>query len=71
MYRDTVVTEDSTDGGRDAELDPRLAPPTGFALVFRDSSHPAVTLWRPLPPRGYSEVCFGLLYITCVWFIIY
>ena len=35
---------------------PRLCPPVGFTLVFRDSAHPPVTIWRPVAPRGYAEV---------------
>ncbi|KAF5830551.1 hypothetical protein DUNSADRAFT_14358 [Dunaliella salina] len=53
MYRDTAPTDDTE--GED-EAHPRLAPPVGYALVFRDSAHPPATLWRPLPPRGYTEV---------------
>lgn len=35
---------------------PRLAPPVGYNLVFRDSTAPQVTIWRPIPPKGYLEV---------------
>ncbi len=36
---------------------PRLTAPHSYALVFRDSSQPELTLWRPVPGRGYVEVC--------------
>ena len=54
LYRDPLAT-----GGNDGDAPsegPRLAPPVGFTLVFRDSAHPPVTFWRPLPPPGYTEV---------------
>ena len=35
---------------------PRLASPIGYALIFRDSAYPPVTIWRPTPPPGYVEV---------------
>uniref|UniRef100_A0A7S3R138 Vacuolar protein sorting-associated protein 13 VPS13 adaptor binding domain-containing protein n=1 Tax=Dunaliella tertiolecta TaxID=3047 RepID=A0A7S3R138_DUNTE len=53
MYRDTAPTDNAE---AEEEAHPRLAPPVGYALVFRDSAHPPVTLWRPVPPRGYTEV---------------
>ncbi|KAL6746102.1 hypothetical protein V8C86DRAFT_2953653 [Haematococcus lacustris] len=35
---------------------PRLACPASWSLVYRDSATPPLTLWRPVPPRGYVEV---------------
>ncbi len=44
-------------GGGDAPSEgPRLAPCQGYALVFRDGANPALTLWRPIPRRGYVDV---------------
>ena len=54
LYRDPLAT-----GGNDGDAPtegPRLVPPVGFTLVFRDSAHPPVTIWRPMAPRGYAEV---------------
>ena len=54
LYRDPLAT-----GGNDGDAPtegPRLCMPVGYTLVFRDSALPPVTIWRPLPPRGYAEV---------------
>uniref|UniRef100_A0A7S0RAG7 Uncharacterized protein n=1 Tax=Chlamydomonas leiostraca TaxID=1034604 RepID=A0A7S0RAG7_9CHLO len=51
LYRDMALAERDADGEG-----PRLAPPVGYSLLFRDSSFPALTLWRPLAPRGYADV---------------
>lgn len=54
MYRDALGAEQEQE--QEEARTPRLAPPTGYALIFRDSAHPPITLWRPLPPKGYAEV---------------
>jgi vacuolar protein sorting-associated protein 13A/C len=59
MYRDAPSTESGTSATQLLALpdapgeQPRLAPPQGYALVYRDSAAPALTLWRPIPRRGY------------------
>lgn len=51
MYKDLALSDGDAPGeGR------RLVAPVGYALVFRDSGEPPLTLWRPVAPRGYAEV---------------
>ncbi len=61
MYKDApalaaAAVNASGSGDAPASEGPRLLPPTGYALVFRCSASPPLTLWRPLPPRGYVDV---------------
>jgi vacuolar protein sorting-associated protein 13A/C len=51
MYKDVTVWQDAPGEGA------RLATPLGFHLIYRDSGgqHP-LTIWRPVPPKGYQEV---------------
>jgi vacuolar protein sorting-associated protein 13A/C len=50
MYKDVPAVAGSDALGEG----PRLAPPSGFALMYRSLAgmHP-VTIWAPLAPRGY------------------
>lgn len=61
MYKDApalaaAAVNASGSGDAPASEGPRLAPPVGWTLVFRDSSQPPLTLWRPVAPRGYVEM---------------
>ncbi len=53
MYREGQAGTGDTDAPDEG---PRLTVPQGYSLVYRESSSPALTLWRPIPRRGYVEL---------------
>lgn len=59
MYKDVAQQQDAGAGG----ALPALALPERFQLIFRDSggvgvNAVAMSIWRPVPPRGYMEAGF-------------
>ncbi|KXZ49125.1 hypothetical protein GPECTOR_23g54 [Gonium pectorale] len=51
-----LQAEDHDVGGGGASPGPLLAAPLGYILLFRSSTAPALTLWRPVAPAGYVEL---------------
>ncbi len=61
LYKDSpalaaAAVNASGSGDAPASEVPRLATPVGYTLIFRDSAAPPLTVWKPVPPRGYAEL---------------